>query len=128
MNLSSKEFEAICKLEPFDRYKYCIKKFADIEMVFSLVNAQNEFAIAEVNDKFLVSLWPSKEFALTLKTGNWLQYFELEISLESFNRKYLPQFQQKGYLLNIFPLFDKSGFVVDINEFVGDLNRELSKY
>lgn len=128
MTISKMEFNALCKLEPYSRYMYFIKKFADMGIMYSLVNEKNKFAIAEVSNKMLISFWPAKDFAITLATGKWVKYSEYEISLDSFNEKVIPEIKQNGYLINIFPLFDKSGFVVDVEEFVRDLNTELNNY
>ena len=49
MNISIMEFNAIIKLEPFDRYKYFIKRFADSKIMFSFRDEENEIAIAEVD-------------------------------------------------------------------------------
>lgn len=128
MNISSKEFKAILELEPFGRYKYLIKRFADLQTIFSLENAQKEIALAKVENKMLISFWPAKEFALTLATGLWAHYSEFEISLDLFNNRFIPEIRRGGFLLNIFPVFDKVGFVVDIDEFMVDLNKELDNY
>ena len=102
MNISNKEFDAIMKLEPFDRYKYHIKKFADSEIMFSLQNAQKEIAIAEVENKLMISFWPAREFALSLAKGPWINYSECEITLNLFKKKFIPEIKKKSIYLTFF--------------------------
>ena len=50
------------------------------------------------------------------------------LSLDEFESDIVPIIENKGYLLDIFPVSNKAGFVVTLDEFIHDLNVELSNY
>lgn len=41
--MHTKEIEAVSALQPFERYKYFIKKIADSELVYTLVDTNNMY-------------------------------------------------------------------------------------
>ena len=128
MEISKQEFEAVCKLEPFDRYQYCIKRIADSELMFSLVYLDDEFALAEVDGEAFISIWSANEFAKVNIVDEWSDCTVKEFSLDVFETEIIKQVQDKGWLINVFGLNGKSGFVVTLSEFLRDLNAELEKY
>jgi len=126
--LHKREIENVLVLSPFEKYKYFLKRVADEEEMWSLENEEGELAIAELNDKLVISFWSSKEFAEMCVEGNWKNFKPTKIDLSYFEVELIPIIIDNGYLLNIFPRYNKSGFVVSIDEFLRDLNEELEKY
>jgi len=126
--LRKREIENVLVLSPFERYKYFIKRVADEEEMWSLENEEGELAIAELNDKLVISFWSSKEFAEMCVEGNWKNFKPIKIDLSYFEAEVIPAIMDNGYLLNIFSKYNKSGFIVSIDEFLRDLNEELEKY
>lgn len=127
MIVSEKEIENVSKLEPFQRYEYFIKRVADSEKLYSLKNEEN-WAIAEVDQYKLFSLWPARQFAEKQIIEGWSNYQVAEIGLVNFNDEIGPMIKEKGFLLNVFSVGNQSGFVVELEEFLRDLNEELEKY
>ncbi|MEC5146506.1 DUF2750 domain-containing protein [Chitinophaga sp. 212800010-3] len=125
--ISQKEIDNVIKLSPFERYQYTIKWIADGEMMYSLAE-NNNLAIAEIGDKKMLSLWSAAEYAQLSATGEWEGYEVMAISIDRFATEIIDLIDSEGYLLNIFSVGDKSGFIVDIKEFMKDLDDELGKY
>lgn len=126
--LNERAIENISLLEPFKRYQYFIKKVADFEEVWILVNQNNDIAFAEIESKILIPLWSGKEFASSCMEGVWNNYYPKKVDLKSFYTEVLPFVNEKDALLDVFPVKNRSGFVVAFEEFNRDLDEELENY
>jgi len=74
MIISVKEFEAVMKLSAFDRYKYFIKKVGDSELMYTIIDANGNLAIAEGGGKNVLSFWPAAQSAMAVVTNEWKDY------------------------------------------------------
>ena len=128
MKINAEEIKAVANLEPLKRYKYLIKKIADNEVFYTLLNSENDYAISELENHFLIPFWSAKEFAESCLIDNWKTFKITEISLDDFEEKMIDFLNENNYLMNMFPIENKTGFIVDVNEFVRDLNDELENY
>lgn len=128
MKITEKEIEAVSKLDSFARYKYFIKRVADTEKMYSLIDEGGNYALADVESRTVISLWSASEFALMNVIEEWSCYKVKEITLEEFEDNLIDEIEKREWLLNVFSVKGKSGFVVDINEFANDLSDELNKY
>lgn len=128
MILTKKEIEAVIQLNAFDRYKYFIKRVADDETMYTLVDEGKRFAIVEVDNKKLFSLWSASEFAVMSKVHEWQNFTVLKITLEKFKDEVIDLIEENEWLINVFSVNGKTGFVVDIDEFAKDLSEELKRY
>ncbi|WP_353151448.1 DUF2750 domain-containing protein [Chryseobacterium sp.] len=125
--MHSKEIENILKLEPFKRYEYFIKKAADFEQLWTIVDEEGDYAISEIDEFSLISFWPNEEFvALDLEQG-WEGCRSLRITLDDLRDDIFDIITSENYLINVFPINGRSGFVVNLEEFKRDLNEELEK-
>lgn len=122
------EVEKVAKLIPIERYKYFIKRVADGEIMFTLTNGDGNIIVSQIDKKMIVPFWSSTEFVELCKITGWENLDIKEISLDYFEDKIIDWIEENNYLLNIFPVENKTGFVVDINEFARDLSDELKKY
>lgn len=128
MKITNKEVESVSMLDSLERYKYFIKRVADTEMMYTLVDAEGDFALDDVDNNTLLSLWPASEFAVLCATDIWSSFSIKELTLEEFEDELIDKIEENKWLLNVFSVGTKSGFVVDINEFAKDLSEELKKY
>ena len=128
MNLNSREIENVSNLAPFKRYRYFIKKIADFEELWTLTDENGDVALSKVGDNTLVSFWTAKPFVNNNLEGGWEKCSPHKLNLDEFEETFLPLIVENGYLINVFPVNGKSGFVVNINEFTRDLNEELENY
>ncbi len=128
MTLNKMEIENVSKLDTFKRYKYFIKKVADFEELWTLIDENSDFALSEIDNHFFISFWTAEEFIKSNLDNGWKNHTPLKMSLNYFEENVMPVIQENNYLINVFPVNGKSGFVVSINEFVRDLNEELENY
>ncbi|GEP98234.1 DUF2750 domain-containing protein [Chitinophaga cymbidii] len=127
MRITEKEIENVLKLDPFERYKYLIKRVADTQVMYAL-KLGSEWAIADIDENKVFSIWSAREFALLNATGVWETYDAVEINLDFFEKAIMPLLESNGFLLNVFSINNRSGFVVELDEFIRDLNDELRNY
>lgn len=120
--------EAVSSLLPFERYKYFIKRVADTELMYSLKSPEGNWAISEVEAAKLFPLWSASEFAEQCSVSGWVGFKVEKIDMDAFEEELLDFIHSQGYFLNIFPVGDNTGFVVDIVEFAKDLSEEMKNY
>ncbi|WP_286778489.1 MULTISPECIES: DUF2750 domain-containing protein [Sphingobacterium] len=128
MVLTDKEINSVIQLKPFDRYMYFLKRVADTERMYTLVNGNNEYALSEVEGNYVFSLWPFREYALLSSVREWNNYQVKEITLNEFENEVIDFIEQNKYLINVFTVNSKAGFIVNLIEFARDLSDELKKY
>ncbi|WP_276132893.1 DUF2750 domain-containing protein [Polluticoccus soli] len=126
-NPSEKEVESVIAMSAFDRYQYLVKQAAESEELYSLKKG-DEWALADVEDNVLFSLWPAAVYATREATSGWAGYEAKAISLEEFENTLLPLITKAGCMFNVFSVDGKLGFIVDREEFLRDLGEELEKY
>ncbi len=128
MKVTQKEIESVSNLSSFDRYKYFIKRIADFEVMYTLVDERGRFAISEIEDNIMLSFWSAQEYAIINAVNEWQDYKVKKITLDDFENDVIDIISERNYLLNIFPIKNKTGFVINIDEFVRDLASEMEKY
>ena len=133
MTLHPKHIANLSGLKPFDRYNYFIRKVADGEELWTIVDANDDLGISVIEDdnntyKTLVPFWPEKDFIEDFLTDNWVKHTPVKISLDDFEDKIIAIIEEENYLINVFPVNNKTGFVVTLQELIRDLNEELEQY
>lgn len=128
MKINEQEIFSVSNLKPYDRYKYFIKKVADGEIFFALKNESQKFVFSTLENETLFPVWSAKEFANLCLVEDWKDYNIVKISLDDFENSIVDFLEEKSILLNVFPVSNRTGFVVNLNEFIRDLNQELENY
>jgi hypothetical protein len=128
MNLKTQEIESVIKLEPFERYKYSLKRIADNETLYTIKRDNETIAISDLDDEKLIPFWSAKQFAELNITDEWNEFYVEEISLDDFENEMVDFINENNFLMNIFPINNKTGFVVSLDEFIRDLNIELERF
>lgn len=128
MKINIQEIENVSKLNPFERYKYFIKKLADLEIFYTLKDENNNYVISELENHQLFPIWNFKEFAELCLIEEWKNFKIKELSLDDLQDEIIDLVSNENYLLNVFPIGLKTGFVVDLEEFISDLKEESDKY
>lgn len=123
-----KQIENVCNLKPFERYRYFMGKIADFEVLYSLKSKSGNYAISEAENLYMFPMWPQREFAQLNLDNGWEHFEIIEISLDKLEKEILPFISDNNYRINVFPLNNKTGFVVNIEEFKRDLEIELEDY
>jgi hypothetical protein len=128
MKLSKTEIESVSSLEPLKRYQYLIKRIADSEKVYTLETIEGNWASSIVKEFQLFPLWSAAEYAANSAIEAWSKFNIIENELNNFLETRLPEIERQGFLLNAFPVGDRTGFVVKPSELIRDLKDELTKY
>ena len=128
LKITEKQIISVSSLTAYERYKYFIKRVADTELMYSLKSPEGNWAISEVDASKIFPLWSAKEFIDQCRLSGWSGFDVDEISLEMFEDELLDFIHSEGFLLNIFPVDQYTGFVVDVNEFAKDLSEEMKNY
>lgn len=123
-----KEIEKVSGLSPLERYQYFIKKIADSELLYTLIFPNDNYAISSIDSHNLFPVWSAEEFASNCKIAGWEESIIKEISFDDLEEWFFDFIVENNYLLNVFPVGDKTGFIVDLEEFTKDLKSELDKY
>jgi hypothetical protein len=126
--MHNKEIEAVSALEPFERYKYSIKKIADAEKFYCLKTQDNNWALPTVHGRELFPIWSAAEFAEGCAFGGWEGFKVEKLELITFQDELSRLIKNEAFLLNIFPVGHTTGFAVELKEFMRDLEEELLKY
>lgn len=128
MKVTEKEVAAVSLLTPFNRYQYFIKRVADSERLYTLIDADRQWAISELEGNDLFPVWSAREFAEQNAIEQWSGFSVKEVTIEQFEDDVIDEIEENGYLINVFPVKEKSGFIVKLIEFARDLNEEMRKY
>ncbi|MGC3944098.1 MAG: DUF2750 domain-containing protein [Chryseolinea sp.] len=128
MKITKKEIEATSKLEANARYQYFMKRVADTEKMYSLVDEGGDWAIACFGEKTLFSVWSAPEFAQACAVSEWKGFSVKEFNIEDLESDIVDEIDTHEHLINVFSVKGKSGFIVDYNEFARDLSDEISKH
>ena len=126
--MKTQEIESVIKLEPFERYKYSLKRIADNETLYTIKRDNETIAISDLDDEKLIPFWSAKQFAELNITDEWNEFYVEEISLDDFENEMVDFINENNFLMNIFPINNKTGFVVSLDEFIRDLNIELERF
>lgn len=128
MEINKQQISTVSNLKPDERYSYFIKRLADFEIFYTLKNDSNEFVISELEENKLIHFWSSPEFAQLCLVEVWENHKIVEVSLEEFEDEIVDFIEENSILIDIFPVENRTGFIVNLNEFVRDLNVEFGKY
>lgn len=128
MKLHPKEIENVSKQKSFDRYQYFIRKVADFEEFWTIIDDKGDIGLSVINEKTFISLWTAEDFIKSNINGNWKNHTPVKMTLDDFDELLKPIILKNDYLISVFPVNSKSGFVVNFDEFVRDLNNELEQY
>lgn len=126
--MNAKEFDNIIKLTPFDRYKYFIKKVADFEELWTITYLDGNYALSDIDDNVIISFWPKLEYVDSNLTNGWEKCSPKKLTLDDLEVEIFDLIASQNYLINIFPVNGKSGFIVSLDEFARDLSDELKNY
>ncbi|WP_330745913.1 DUF2750 domain-containing protein [Chryseobacterium sp. CP-77] len=126
--MNQKEIDNVILLEPLERYKYVIKKIADWEIFYTLVDKEGEYVLSKIEDKTLFPIWSAEEFAKLCMISEWEDTRIKKLDLDDLENEIIDFIADSNYLINVFPVYDRTGFVVTLTEFAKDLNEELKNY
>lgn len=126
--MNPKEFDNIINLTPFERYKYFIKKVADFEELWTITYSDGDYALSDVEDNIVISFWPKPEYITSNLADGWENCNSKKLTLDDLEDEIFDLIASQNYLINVFPVNGKSGFIVNLDEFARDLFEELKNF
>ncbi|MCH4828225.1 DUF2750 domain-containing protein [Flavobacterium columnare] len=80
--MNAKEIKNVSVLQPIERYKYFIKKVADYEELWTIVDVNGDYALSDIDDKTLISFWSAKEFINSNLEEGWKECTPKKLTLD----------------------------------------------
>lgn len=108
-----------------ERYQYLLETIIARNELWTLINNHGSFALFEVNNTIVFSLWPNEASIESNLTPDWTDYIPFKIDFNALEETVLPMIRQNNYLINIYPVDGTIGYVVSLNDFITDLNTNL---
>lgn len=107
------------------RREYSIEKMAEWEELYVLQDVSDELAYGEVDGHVVLPVWPSQASASQNTVEGWAKHKPKGYAIGDF---FDLIGEQDGFLISVYPLESKSGFILSVEEFMRDLIVELRKY
>lgn len=129
MIISENEFNALINSQPNVRYQYALKRIADTETMWSIVDNKGAFVIHSYGNERLFPIWSSMEYAHAFCVKDWSNCKIKAISLDTFESSTIDFICKEGLSINVFPTGQEVlGKVVGLNQFAEDLSHALEDY
>lgn len=128
MMINDSEITNVSKLKAFDRYKYFLKRAVDFEELWMLKSSDHEFVLSDIEDQTLITFWSNEEYVKQCLIDDWSDYEPIKYSMDEFYDLIVPIINKHNYLVEIFPIPNKTGFIVDLDEFLRDIQEEDANY
>jgi hypothetical protein len=87
IKISDKQVEAVLMLQPFDRYQHSIKLIADTGKLYSLLDKDERWELAEVEGRITFFIWPHEAYAKTFLVGQWQDSRIEEITIGEYEEE-----------------------------------------
>lgn len=117
----------ILNISPQDRYGYFVTKVADFEEVWLIQENGQYVSLGDKEEQIAIPVWPKKEFAELMLTGDWEGYTVESMNVHDFV-EWLDTLEEEGYKIAGFPDIDLKGVVVTADEMKNHLIYELQQY
>jgi hypothetical protein len=110
----------LLQMAPEARLDYFIRKIADFEVVWALVDAQGQ--LARGLDRSSVPFWPEAAFAILCACGPWQGFSAQPMAVTEFLARC------PGLQVEVFPVPDQPGLRPEMAELVQQIREELEQY
>ena len=126
MVLHPRKLDNVVSLKAQDRSDYFVRKVADFESVWGLID--QGWATAQVGAAIAVPFWPEDTFTELCAVGEWQGLHPKSIDLSDFLSKWLPGMERDGRKCLIFPTPKENGFLMSPLDLMYLIKRELQQY
>ena len=120
---TKKEIAIMSRSNAKDRFDFTIRKVGEWEEIFILEKLPIDFAFGLVGEGELIfPIWPAELFAQDNAIGGWSNYQVRKVEIEELLNIVEAQDEQEeeDVLISVFPMGEKAGFIVTIEEFMRD--------
>ena len=127
--ISNEEFQALEKCNSEIRYTYTIKRIADAEALWYILDEDGYLIIQTDGNKKFLPVWSSKEYAQVFCVKGENNYKYSAITSETFQDSVIDYIKQNGILINVFPTKKEPlGKIVDLKTFIEEINYLAEDY
>lgn len=127
--ISTEEKNALIQCQSDIRYKYTLKRIADTETLWSIVENEDTFSIQYYGKMKLFPIWSAKEYTQDFCVNERKDCQSIAIDLDCFENSVIDFICEKGLYINVFPTEkDPFGQIVSLNKFAEDLSILLEDY
>lgn len=127
--ISTEEKNALIQCQSDIRYKYTLKRIADTETLWSIVENEDTFSIQYHGKMKLFPIWSAKEYAQDFCVNERKDCQSIAIDLDCFENSVIDFICEKDLYINVFPTEkDSFGQIVSLNKFAEDLSILLEDY
>jgi hypothetical protein len=115
----------IQNLSASNRYHHFITTLAETGELWTLIDDTGSFALFEVENKTVISFWPEELFIESNLTPDWIDCIPFKLDMDALEETVIPFIRQNHYLINVFPVDSRTGYIVNLTDFVTDLNNQI---
>ena len=127
--ISNEEFQALEKCNSEIRYTYTIKRIADAEALWYILDEDGYLIIQTDGNKKFLPVWSSKEYAQVFCVKGENNYKYSAFTWETFEDSVMEYIRQNDILINVFPTKKEPfGKIVDLKTFVEEINKLIEEY
>lgn len=101
--ISNEEFQALEKCNSEIRYTYTIKRIADAEALWYILDEDGYLIIQTDGNKKFLPVWSSKEYAQVFCVKGENNYKYSAFTWETFEDSVMEYIRQNDILINVFP-------------------------
>lgn len=113
---------------PEERYIRFLTTIAETGALWTVIDNDGSFALFEVNNTTVFSVWPDETSIESNLSVDWQDYIPFRVNLDELEETLIPLIRQNSYLINVFPIDSRTGYIVSLNTFITDINKELKNY
>ncbi len=124
MEINKQQIEAVSNLHREERYEHFISQIVDWEEVWYL---QCKEAYYDNKNKCLF-LWPAREYAVNYSNKLNNQCTPKKVNLDELLENILSRLNLESYRVEVFPTIEDKGKIIEIKEFIDDIEEECEKY
>lgn len=128
MSLSSDDIKIISNLSPIKRYKYFIQTVAESGELWTVIDSDGNFTLEEIENETVLSFWTHESFIESNLTPDWKDCIPYKLDMDGLENVVIPLIRQNNYLINVFPVESRTGYLINLADFIMDVNDALSKY
>ena len=127
--ISTEEKKSLIQCQSETRYTYTLKRIADTETMWSIVENGNTFFIQHHGKMKLFPIWSAKEYARDFCVNERKNCQSITINLDYFENSVIDFICEKALYINVFPTVKEPlGQIVSLNKFAEDLSVFLEDY
>lgn len=126
--ISQEQITAVSALEAKERYSHSLKMIADTEEMYSILDSEGNWVLAELEGRTIFFIWSAEGYAQPFLKQEWKDSSVEKITIDEYDDEISDFLNEKNILISVFSINNQSGFVVTEEEFKRDLNIELEQY